>query len=302
MKKNIDKLKNNFSKFYKKNYKFLLILPILMFLFSLVSIIQTYNEEGFAFHRDVSLKGGISAIFENDVKYNLVEFKEIFKNEFNSNSVIVSFLSKNGEDKGYIIETDLKEEKLISFLENKFETKIDREKNYSSNFISESLGESFVKQSLVIFLVSLVLMAVVVFLYFKTFIPSVSVVLSVIFDIIVLVGVLDFINFEISIAGIGAILMVIGYSIDTDILLTNRLIKEKNKKATNFEKVYESFITGNLMSFTTICALLIGLIFTNSGIIYQICFILLIGIIIDYISTWIQNASILLWYLEKKVK
>jgi len=135
-------------------------------------------------------------------------------------------------------------------------------------------------------------------MYFKEFVPSFAVVLSAIFDITVTVGILNFLKFKISIAGIGALLMLIGYSIDTDVLLTNRLVRERGTNY--FEKTLYAFKTGSLMSATTLIASIIALILTNSQIISEIVFILTIGLLVDYVSTWIQNSAILLWWIEKK--
>ena len=49
---------------YKKNYKKLMIIPLILFLFSCISIFITIQEDGTPIHRDVSLKGGLSAIID----------------------------------------------------------------------------------------------------------------------------------------------------------------------------------------------------------------------------------------------
>ena len=56
------------------------------------------------------------------------------------------------------------------------------------------------------------------------------------------------------------------------------------------------------MSLTTLIAVSIALMFTQSEIIKQIMIILLIGLIVDLINTWIQNVGILRLYLERKAK
>ena len=291
----IKKLEN----FYKNNFKKLLLVPILLILFSCFTIYETIQKEDFAFYRDVSLKGGISSILElENVKISNEELQKDLENTFEENTFSIKYFSLEGEIKGFIIDSDLEEKLLIEFLEKKLNIAIDRDTNYSSNFTHETLSKSFISQTISILIFSIILMSLIVFLYFRNFIPSLAVVISVIFDLVVLIGVLNFLEFKISTAGIGAILMIIGYSIDTDILLTNRLLKDKNPNI--FEASFESFKTGNLMSITTIVSLLVALILTNSSVIFEISFILLIGLIIDYISTWIQNLGILLMYFEKK--
>ena len=56
------------------------------------------------------------------------------------------------------------------------------------------------------------------------------------------------------------------------------------------------------MSLTTLIAMTATLIFTQSEIIKQIMIILLIGLLVDLINTWIQNVGILRLYLERKAR
>ena len=92
--------------------------------------------------------------------------------------------------------------------------------------------------------------------------------------------------------------MIVGYSIDTDVLLTNRVYKEKGFDY--FEKTFFAFKTGLLMSTTTLIAGLSAILLTNSDVISQIAIILVVGLLVDFISTWFMNASILYAWVTKK--
>ena len=92
--------------------------------------------------------------------------------------------------------------------------------------------------------------------------------------------------------------MLIGYSVDTDMLLTTRLMRKKDES--NHEAIIGAFKTGMMMTLTTLGALLVGFIFTQSDVIRQIMQILLIGLVLDIINTWVQNAGLLLWFAERK--
>ena len=174
--------------------------------------------------------------------------------------------------------------------------------NYSSNFISPTLSLSFFKQAMVILAISFLLMSGVIFLYFRELVPSGAIVLSALFDLIVTVGVLNFFEVHIGVAGIGALLMIIGYSIDTDVLLTNRMYKEENDDPI-LEKLSFSFRTGLLMTLTTLVAGIGAMILTNSSVIFQIALILVVGLLVDFVSTWFSNAGILYhWLLSREKK
>ncbi|MBS3118721.1 hypothetical protein J4417_03500 [Candidatus Woesearchaeota archaeon] len=94
--------------------------------------------------------------------------------------------------------------------------------------------------------------------------------------------------------------MLIGYSIDTDMLLTSRVLKRK--EGTEIEKIIGAVKTGLTMTITTITAVIVSLIFIESEIVKQIMLILLIGLFVDMIMTWIQNVGILRLYLEHQRK
>lgn len=285
--------------FYKKNYKRLLILPFALFMISALMIINTIQKENSPIYRDVSLKGGLSVILEINTTLSPSQFEEQLDNYNSINSFSVSQLNNDGKDIGFIIDTDMDEDNLILILNEIFDDQIIQGENYNSNYISPTLSNSFFRQAIFFGLLpAFILMSLVVFLYFKEFVPSFAVVLSAIFDIIVTVGILDMFGFKISIAGIGAIIMLVGYSIDTDILLTNRLIKEPGSDY--FEKSFFAFKTGTLMSLTTLMAGVVAVIISNSQVIVEICTILIVGLLVDFISTWIQNNGILLWWLEKE--
>lgn len=289
---------NKLGEFYKKNYKKLMILPLILFIFSVIMIIHTITVDGAPVYRDVSLKGGLSAILNVDSQISIEEFEKELANKFPQSEFAVSELFENGKRVGFIIDTNLEEKKLMEFTSSYFKTEFVFGKNYTSNFISPTLSLSFFKQAMYILFFSFVGMSLVIFLYFRELVPSGAVILSGIFDLVVTVGILDFFEVKLSIAGIGALLMLIGFSIDTDILLTNRVVKEFGYDY--FDKTFFAFKTGTLMMATTFIAAISTLMITNSHIIFEIALILAVGLVVDFISTWIQNAGILLWWLERK--
>ena len=55
---------------------------------------------------------------------------------------------------------------------------------------------------------------------FRDFVPSIAVITVALSDIIIAIGGMSLFGIPLSVASVGAILMLIGYSVDTDILLT----------------------------------------------------------------------------------
>jgi preprotein translocase subunit SecF len=139
---------------------------------------------------------------------------------------------------------------------------------------------------------------VVIFLYYKNSIPSVAVILCAFSDIVITLAVVNLLGMKISTAGLAAFLMLIGYSVDTDILLTTSVLK--NKEGSILDNTFIAMKTGLTMSLTALVAMLAGLLLSPSPVINQIMAILVIGLCVDIIFTWVQNAAILRLYLERK--
>lgn len=141
---------------------------------------------------------------------------------------------------------------------------------------------------------------VLIFIYISSSMPSFAVILSAFADIVMTVAVVDIIGMNVSSAGIIAFLMLIGYSVDTDILLTSRLLKKSEGSVNN--RLWGAFKTGITMTLTSIAAVDVSLllIYGISETLRQIFTILLIGLLFDIFNTWITNASMLKWYMEAK--
>ena len=168
-------------------------------------------------------------------------------------------------------------------------------------------GESLQVQALKAIVVSFCLMAVIVFLIFRTFVPSVAVVLSAFSDIAIAAAFIAVAGIELSLGTVAALLMLIGYSVDSDILLTTRLLKRRGNLD---DKVTNAMTTGLTMTCTTLAAIIVMyLVATYSyliipslpqiSIISDISIVLIFGLFADLMNTWMLNTGILKWHLQR---
>jgi preprotein translocase subunit SecF len=142
-------------------------------------------------------------------------------------------------------------------------------------------------------------MSIVIFLSFRTFVPAAAVVLSAFADMVMTAAVMNIIGIPLSLGTLAALLMLIGYSVDSDILLTNRVLKRQGKLN---EKLAGAFHTGIIMTSTTLAAASAMFVVSWFGavqIIYEISAVLLIGLLFDIMNTWLTNVGILKWYVQK---
>lgn len=290
-------LKQRAIEIYDTKYKQLLIIPIAMLVLAIIQIgIQTATTGDFV-NKGISLKGGstISLLKSADS----AELQEHLSRTFPAMDITVRSITDAGEVIGVTIESDAQTDDEIVSVVKAIQKKVTiAQDDYTIEVTGSALGSSFFRQTFIAMLIAFVLMAFVVLAYFRTFIPSIAVILAAFSDIVVTLAIFNLTGMKLSTAGIAAFLMLIGYSVDTDVLLTSRLLKRK--EGTVLERLLGAIKTGMTMTTTTLVAVVVALIITNSPVVRQIMLILFIGLIVDIINTWIQNAAILRVYLEKK--
>ncbi len=292
---------SKFETFYQKYYKLILIIPAVILILSLIYLYQFTGKNGDLIYKDVSLTGG-TTITVFDAKQDINILKENLITQFpDLNIRSIKDISLDTQ-KAFYVESNTEVSSLKPALESFLGYELTKE-NSSVEFSGQSLSEGFYKQLRFALIIAFILMALVVFAIFRTLVPSAAVIISAFADIIMTVALIDFLGFRLSTAGIISLLMLIGYSVDTDILLTTRLLKSSEDGSIN-KKIFGAFKTGMTMTLTAILAVGAALIviYSLSDVLKQMFLIILIGLGFDILNTWITNASLLKWYLEAKKK
>lgn len=289
------------EKFYNKHYKKLMIIPLLLLILAVLFISSFYAKNNDLFKKDVTLSGGVTLSLYMNKDVDTDNLKDFLKSKFPESDIFIRKLSEFGTEKqtGIIIEaSDVKGDKLKEIVGKKLDFKFTNE-NYSLEEMGSSLGESFYRQMFIAIMLAFIFMGVVVLIIFRTIIPSVAVILSAFLDISITIAVINLVGMRLGTAGIAALLLLVGYSIDTDILMATKVIKRR-EGGNVFERLKSSAKTGLTMTFTTIIALSIALFVTKSFVLKQMFSIIIIGLFIDIISTYLMNAGILKWYCKRK--
>ena len=289
------------EKFYNKHYKKLMLIPIVLLILAIFLITNFYIKNGDFFKKDVTLSGGVTLSVYTNKKVDIEDLKDFLKKEFPKSDIFIRKLSEFGTEKqvGIIVEaSEIKGDELKDVISKKLKIKF-TEENHSLEEMGSSLGESFYKQMFIAIILAFIFMGVVVLITFRTIIPSIAVILSAFLDISITIAIINLLGIRLGTAGIAALLLLIGYSIDTDILMTTRIIKRR-EGGNVFERLKNSAKTGLTMTFTTIVALSIALLVTKSFVLKQMFSIIIIGLLVDILSTYLMNAGILKWYCDKK--
>ncbi len=276
------------------NYKILLTVPIIFLFLSAGFLVSQYVRTGEWFQRSIELKGGTVITINTEKSLDIEGIKTELKEKFQDINVRET---RSFQGYGTLIETpsEVEPDRIFAELEAMgIETK-DR----SIETIGSSLGESFWSQAQLAIIAAFIFMGIIVFVIFRTFVPSIAVIMSAMSDMVITLALMQVFGIQLSLAGLAALLMLIGYSVDTDIMLTSRLLRESEDKTLG-DKIRRAVKTGLTMTLTSIGALTALLLSAISPVLSQIAIVLLIGLFIDIMNTWLMNSVILRWYCERK--
>jgi preprotein translocase subunit SecF len=264
----------------------LVVIPLILLIISLVVIAYYTATTGMPVTPGIDFSGGTAVtILTTDTPaqlqsafagYPLVDISDVNGGKFLKFSTM----------------DDTKFKSLSALISQKYpDAKIDQ--------IGESFGKSLQYQAVIALLFSFIGMAIVIFLAFRTFVPAFAVVLSAFADMVMTAAMMNVVGITLTLGTTAALLMLIGYSVDSDILLTNRVLKRQGKL---HDKLAGAFHTGIIMTSTTFAAataLFIVSWFGSIQILMDISAVLLIGLVADVLNTWLTNAAILKWYVQK---
>ncbi len=174
-------------------------------------------------------------------------------------------------------------------------------KSYTAKEVGSSLSKFFLSKTAEILLISLIAVGILVVLIFRGTVATIAVLFGALADIIITAGAMGLFGIPLSLATVAALLMLIGFSIDTDMLLTIRVLKRSEGNAK--ERAYEAMRTAFLMNSAAVSAfavLVAVAMVLRIDTYFQIGAVAMIGGIIDFVATWAGNAVIILWYSEIK--
>lgn len=170
--------------------------------------------------------------------------------------------------------------------------------SHSTETVSPALSLHFIDQAGTVVLYSAIVSVLLVFFFFRAPIPSAAVLVGAFSDIVIALGAMSLFGIPLSLPSFAALLMLVGFSLDTDILLTMRILKRRGDPR---ENAFDAMKTGMTMSLTAIVAfsaLFILAMLTHIPTYYEISAVALAGLIGDLFATWGINAVMVLYYKE----
>ena len=277
-----------------KSNKEIIAIPLAVFVIALIILSFTFATTGAPVELGMEFQGGTQITIETDETSQALEERY---SEYPINSVRIT------GDRA-ILQFGPMDRETYERLEGEIRqayTSID------IKLIGAVYGQDLQVQALQALIISFIGMAIIVFLIFKTSVPSLVVILSATSDIAIALAFMNIAGIELTLGTVAALLMIIGYSVDSDILLNTRILK---RRGSTDEKVSRAMETGLTMTTTTLAALVVMYLvstyphvvvssLTPISLLSEISIVLIFGLVADIMNTWMLNTGILRWYVDK---
>jgi len=265
-----------------------LVIPICFLLFNVGVLFWHYQKTGSPVIYGIDFTGGTLISFPNCYELSPEQIDAELRDKLKIGELSIR---KGG---GVLsIETNQSVKEIIAYMKDKYA------KSGTTTTLEVPLAETFKKQAPVVLAAAFIGMGLVVYIVFRTPVPSIAVIASAVFDIVEAMGLMTLFGVRLSLATVAALLMLIGYSVDTDILLTTRLLKRREEMR---RRVLAAMKTGLTMSATTLLAVSALYVFSTSDVLDDIALVLIFGLVSDLPNTWLFNAGLLRGYLGRKFR
>jgi preprotein translocase subunit SecF len=273
----------------------LISLPITLFILSVAILLYNFYTTGEFFLRDIDLKGGTLITIETSKPVDTKLLENRLSKEYGS-VLISSLKTSTGYGANIEVSENVNADNVISSIKNLGVDVI----SFSVESIGSSLGELFFSQLVYVLTVGFVLMSIVIFIIYRNPVSSFAIVFASLSNILATLAFTSLIGIKISFAGLAGLLMLIAYTVDTNIVLTSKVIRSDPEE---FPKKYKrAFITGITLIITITITMIVVYFLSTSKLLTNIASILVIGFITDLPFTWIFNANVLEWWIRRKYK
>ncbi len=165
--------------------------------------------------------------------------------------------------------------------------------------IEPAISQAYLRGAMWAILFAFIAMFVILLLVFRHKIVGMML-LCVGLNMVWALGGLALLQFQFSLASLTGFLLMIGFSVDTNILLTTHVLKRVGGEPR--ERMATAMRTGFTITGTTLATMIcINILVTNPAI-TQLATVLTFGLAGDLFNTWFLNSGALIWYMEHQKK
>lgn len=273
---------------FLSNYKPLIAVPVIITMI-MIGILAVHGVT-----ENIDLKGGSTAAIQLQKNISSNDLKTLISNGIGNNQVQITSLANNQATIEISGPTNV----------NTFNNAISGTATILSfQSVGALLSTEALQEIYYALAFAFIFMSITVFIVFRNIVPSLAVIFAALSDIIIALGGMSIFGIPLSVASVGALLMLIGYSVDTDILLTTRVLKRR--EGTINERAIDAMKTGLTMAAAAIGSmvalyLVVVIFIPYAETLSLIASVLIIGLTADIAATWLMNLGILRVYMERR--
>ena len=167
--------------------------------------------------------------------------------------------------------------------------------------LSPTLGEQFLKNALIIGILALFAVTLVVFIRFKKPVIVIPMLITMLSEVIILLGFAALTGWNLDIAAIAGIIVAVGTGVDDQIVITDETIKGEKEAYGWKERIKKAFFIIMGSYFTTVVAM-IPLLLAGAGLIKGFAFTTIVGVTIGVFITRPAFAAMVEHGVKRKEK
>jgi len=306
---------------YKKYYKRLLYIPVVLFF---VYIYLAFISPGI--HLGIDFSGGVLVSFASPKPFDAHALEQAIKAATGAADVRVTptlSIERGRTMYGGIIEVAYPSNKQVvarssgqtptitqaetntvafrSTILNVLKKVVPDARDVVIREVTPTLGGTFWKIAMWVAIWAVILLTLSVLFFFRQAVPSMIMIGSAIFDLLGMLALMAVFNIPLTLETMTILLMQVGYSIDTDVVLATHLLKRRG--ADPPARAARAAKTGVHMTGTTFVAMIfvyaVGYL-TRNLTVMRIANVMFFGLISDLFVTWLMNASVLIWWVSRR--
>lgn len=144
--------------------------------------------------------------------------------------------------------------------------------------ISPALGEEFTKNAILIGLASIAAISVVVFIRYRKLKVAVPMVLTPVCEVIILLGIAALIGWNLDLAAIAGIIIVLGTGLDHTIIIADETLSGKSEHIFDWKKRFKKAFFIIMAAYTTTFVAMIPLMFAGAGLLKGFALTTILGV------------------------
>lgn len=290
------RLEEKYNTIYNQHQKYFLV-PLALIILSAGILGASFMQNGEFLNKGTDFTGGTEAQFQVNGSFSTAEVEQVFADAGKPGANAVTQQTTEGTN--LLVEIpppDLEQEEAEQILTDAgYQVEI-----LQFNSISASVSSQFFLQAQIAFVLAFTVMSLVIFTAFKDITPSTAVIFAAAGDILVAGAGMALLGIPLTLGSLAALLMLIGYSVDTDIVLSSRSLRRNRGSLRS--RMWESLKTGVTMSSGGIAGFtllyIISYLIVGPSELSNIAAVMVIGLLADMPLTWLGNTAILKSYIE----